>query len=116
MLAGLALTASPAQAGQGFAGRWVATDGDGSSLVLSVQGGGDRFAVREVDDAASVCGGAPASVSGSGLAQGDTLAVSATLVCLPGGNVFRHRLQLSFVLTSTDTLTDNDGVVWQRTG
>jgi hypothetical protein len=117
MLAAGALTASPARADQGFAGRWVATDGDGSNLVLSIHGDAGRYAVREVDDAASVCGGAPAAVNGSGVAQGETLEVAATLVCLPRGNVFRHRLQLSFVLdTSTDTLMDNDGVTWQRTG
>ena len=117
LFAGWALNASPAQAGQGFAGRWVATDLDGSNLVLSVQGDAGRYAVREVDDAASVCGGDPAAVSGSGVARAETLTVAATLVCLPGGNVFRHRLQLSFALdTSTDTLTDNDGVIWRRTG
>jgi hypothetical protein len=110
-----ALSVSPAQAATGFAGRWTAIDGDGSNLSLSIQGGGGgRHAVREVD-AASVCGGAPATVNGSGRADGDLLVVRATLACEPGGNIFRQRIEISFTYDATsDTLTDNDGVVWNR--
>jgi len=74
-LAASALTLSPVQAAEGFAGRWTATDGDGSNLSLAIQGSGTRYAVREVDDAATVCGGAPASVSGPGTADGTLLVV-----------------------------------------
>jgi hypothetical protein len=105
---------APAHAGDGFAGLWTATDGDGSSLSLSVQGGAVHYAVREVDDAATVCGGAPASVSGAGEADGQLLVVRATLACTPGGNIFRQRIELTFAHTAPDTLTDNDGVVWSR--
>jgi hypothetical protein len=114
-LAASALTLAPAQAAEGFAGQWTATDGDGSNLSLSINGSGARYAVREVDDAASVCGGAPASVTGAGKASGDLLVVQATLACQPGGNIFRHRIEIAFTYDATpDTLTDNDGVVWNR--
>src|SRR3954462_5491213 len=114
-LAASALTLSPAHAEEGFAGRWTATDGDGSNLSLSIQGGSARYAVREVDDAATVCGGAPASVNGAGKADGDLLVVQATLACAPGGNIFRHRIEITFTHGATpNTLTDNDGVIWTR--
>jgi hypothetical protein len=114
-LAASALTWSPAQAAAGFAGRWTAIDGDGSNLSISIKGSGQRYAVREVDDAATVCGGVPASVSGSGRADGDVLVVRVTLTCEPGGNIFRERIEISFAHDATsDTLTDNDGVVWTR--
>ena len=114
-LAVSALTVSPAQAAGGFAGRWTATDGDGSNLSLSIEGSGPRYALREVDDAATVCGGAPASVNGSGRADGDLLVVRVTLACEPGGNIFRQRIELTFAYDAApDTLTDNDGVVWNR--
>jgi hypothetical protein len=114
-LAASALTVSPAQAAEGFAGRWTATDGDGSNLSLSIQGSGSRYAVREVDDAATVCGGAPASVNGNGKADGNLLVVQATLACEPGGNIFRQRIEITFTYNATpDTLTDNDSVVWNR--
>jgi hypothetical protein len=107
----------PAHASGAFAGQWSATDHDGSHLTLSVQGGEGRYAVREVDDAATVCGGAPATVSGPGTADGSLLVVRATLACTPGGNAFRQRIELSFTYEPTpETLTDNDGVVWTRAG
>ncbi|MDQ1696360.1 MAG: hypothetical protein QOJ03_1713 [Frankiaceae bacterium] len=113
-LAASALTLSPAYAAAGVAGQWTATDGDGSNLSLSIHGGSVRYAVREVDDAATVCGGAPASVNGAGKAEGELLVVQATLACAPGGNVFRQRIEITFTHSATDTLTDNDGVVWTR--
>jgi hypothetical protein len=116
-LAASALSLAPAHAAASFSGHWTATDGDGSNLSLSVQGRGVHYAVREVDDAASVCGGAPASVNGAGEAHGELLVVQATLACAPGGNTFRQRIEIRFAYNATaDTLTDNDGVVWSRAG
>ena len=41
--------------------------------------------------------------------------MDATLTCLPGGNVLRHRLSVEFFFSSgNDTLTDQFGVVWHR--
>lgn len=114
-LAASALALSPAHAAEAFAGRWVATDGDGSHLSLSIHGSGGHYGVREVDDAATVCGGAPASVNGSGEVEGAVLVVQATLACAPGGNIFRQRFEITFTQSATPaTLADNDGVVWNR--
>ena len=111
-------TSAAASAGTGFVGSWSATDHDGSNLSLSVQGGGSgHYAVRERDEAATVCGGAPAQVVGAGTADGAFLGVPVTLTCLPGGNVFRQRVFISFTYdANSDTLTDNEGVIWTRTG
>jgi hypothetical protein len=115
--AATAVSVPPAHAAEGFPGHWAATDHDGSNLSLAVHGNGARYAVREVDDAATVCGGAPASVSGSGAAEGQLLVVRAALACAPGGNVFRQQIEITFTYDATaDVLTDNDGVVWSRVG
>jgi hypothetical protein len=115
--AATAVNLPAAHAAEGFSGRWAATDRDGSTLALAVHGSGPRYAVREVDDAATVCGGAPASVSGAGMAEGHVLVVRAALACAPGGNVFRQQIEISFSYDATaDVLTDNDGVVWSRVG
>src|SRR3954451_4016748 len=92
-VAGL-LTAAPGAAAGGYLGSWVATDTlDGSNLSLSIHsGGGGHYAVREVDDAATVCNGAAASLNGSGAVDGDTLVVPVTLACMPGGNIIRQRI------------------------
>lgn len=114
---GALLMATPGAAAGGFAGSWTATDTlDGSSMSLSVRGGGGgHWAVREVDSAASVCGGVPAAVTGPGSLDGNVLVVPSTLTCMPGGNILRERIALTFVYSSgNDTLTDNDGVVWHR--
>jgi hypothetical protein len=111
-----ALSVSPAHAAGTYAGSWTATDvPDGSALSLSIQGVGPRYAVREVDAAATVCGGAPATVSGRGREDGPYLVATVTLACEPGGNVFREHVQVFFSYDAgTDTLTDNEGVVWYR--
>lgn len=99
-----------------FLGSWTSVDTDGSNQSLRISGGGsDNYAMFLYDDAASVCGGAPARVTGSGTADGDSLVFRGTLSCAGGGNVFRERLVLEFELDSgADTLTDFSGVVWQR--
>jgi hypothetical protein len=111
-------TSGAASAGTGFVGSWSATDHDGSNLSLSIQGGGaGHYAVREFDDTATVCGGAPAQVVGAGTADGDFLGVPVALSCLPSGNVFRQRVFISFTYdANSDTITDDTGVIWTRTG
>jgi hypothetical protein len=114
VVAASAVGVAPAQAAGSYQGRWTATDHDGSHMTLSIQGVGPRYAVREVDDSAtSVCGGAPATVSGLGAVDGDWLVVHATLACTPGGNPLRSRVEIAFSYdASTGTLVDNEGVVW----
>ena len=117
LLASLAV-AQPASAAQGaLAGTWVSVDvGDGSDQVLSIVGSGVRnYSVFYVDHAATVCGGAPAKVVGTGKLQGDVLQTVGTLTCKPGGNVFRARIGIAYEYDAgTDTLTDEFGNVWTR--
>jgi hypothetical protein len=112
------LAVAPASAAGGFAGSWSATDtADGSRLTLSINGSGGHYAVREVDDAANVCGGAAAAVNGSGSLDGGVLVAPVTLVCAGGGNIFRHRIAIAFTYDATaDQLIGDDGVVWHRSG
>ena len=110
------LGASPAVAAQGsLAGTWTSTDTDGSNQTLTITASGRRvYAMSLYDDAASLCGGAPASASGSGSVEGGTLLMHAAAVCLPGGNVLRGVIDIGFTQASDDTLIDDFGVVWSR--
>lgn len=112
----LAATSSAFAAGGELSGTWTSTDTDGSSQTLEVRGSGAHvYAMSLVDDAASACDGNPAGVVGSGVVDGDTVLMTATLTCQPGGNIFRGRLFIEFVYDAqTDTLTDFFGVTWYR--
>ena len=108
-------TAATARTGD-LAGTWTSIDTDGSSQELEIRGSGQgAYSAFLVDDAATVCGGAPAMYVGTGRLDGDTLAVWGTLTCLPGGNVIRGRIPFEFTYSAaTDTLTDFTGVTWSR--
>ena len=101
-----------------FRGSWTSIDIDGSHQTLDIRGSGrsGHYAVVLFDDSATVsCHGSPARLQGSGLAEGNTLFVTGTLTCMPGGNPLRGRISISFVYNpGTDTLTDEFGVTWYR--
>lgn len=110
---------APASAAEGpLAGTWVSVDIDGSNQTLTLHGAGKQsYAAFLRDDFTSgVCGGPPAKLAGTALVDGDELLVRGTLVCLPGGNpVPRVRVAVGFAYDAqTDTLTDEAGVVWER--
>jgi hypothetical protein len=112
-------TASDAVAAQDsvFDGTWTSTDLDGSNQSLSVSGSGQgALAMFLFDDAATnACGGRPARLVGTGVPDGDSLVMSGTLTCVPGGNVLRFRISFGFEYSpATDTLTDESGVTWNR--
>lgn len=114
-----AVVAAPASAKSGdFAGSWVSVDLDGSNQTLRIKGAGNHvYAMFYRDDRTSgICGGAPAKVTGRGVAEGDALASRGTLVCLPGGNPLPgQRVATEYHYhAGTDTLTDSWGVVWRR--
>jgi hypothetical protein len=108
----------PASAASGdLAGTWTSTDTDGSSQTLDVSGSGNNsYSMYLFDDSAtSACGGAPAKLVGTGVLDGNDLTMTGALVCLPGGNQLRFRIDYGFVYSAgTDTLTDDAGVVWTR--
>jgi hypothetical protein len=101
-----------------FTGTWTSTDFDGSNQTLTVGGSGTvgRHSVQLFDDSAtSACEGAPARVSGLGTVDESTLVMTGTLTCMPGGNPLRFRISIAFEHdAATDTLTDEFGVVWER--
>lgn len=84
---------------------------------MRVAGSGrGAYAMFVFDDSATgACGGRAAHVVGRGIADGSSVLMDATLTCLPGGNVLRHRLSVEFFFSSgNDTLTDQFGVLWHR--
>jgi hypothetical protein len=114
----VAMTASgPAGAAPGqvaFNGTWTSIDTDGSHQVMRISGGGQRRAIMLYDDSAtSACQGQPALVSGAGVVDGPFLFSVVSVVCLPGGNPLRGRVEFA-LMQSGDTLVDASGVVWTR--
>lgn len=98
-----------------LAGTWSSTDTDGSAQTLRISGSGTRtYAMYLLDQAGTVCGGAPASVAGTGVVDGDSLVLTGTLACRPGGAIL-GRGSIGFTYDAgSDTLTDEFGVVWRR--
>ena len=99
-----------------LSGTWTSTDSDGSSQIMTIQGSGQRaYAITAVDLAATLCGGAPALVVGAGSVVEDGLDAVITVACIPGGNLLRFRVPISYEYDAgADTLTDSFGVVWSR--
>jgi hypothetical protein len=112
------ITGQPASATSGdVAGTWTSIDHDGSNQTLDVMGSGNNvYAISLFDDSAtSACDGAPAKLVGTGVLDGEELSMRGTVVCLPGGNQFRFRIDFGFEYDAqADTLTDVTGVVWHR--
>ena len=112
------LLGAPASAAPGdLAGTWTSTDIDGSNQRLDVRGSGtSSYAIYLFDDSATgACDGDPAKLIGTGILDGSDFSTMGTLVCLPGGNRLRFRIDYGFVYSaSADTLTDDAGVVWTR--
>ena len=120
VLAGVAMGAGAAASPQDdvFRGSWTSIDNDGSHQTLDIQGSGrgGHHAMFYFDDAATgQCDGSPAHAQGSGEVDGNTLVMTGTLTCMPGGNPLRFRLSITFEYDpGTDTLTDDFGVLWHR--
>jgi hypothetical protein len=117
---------------QPFVGTWVSTDSDGSSQTMEIEPsrGGEHEVVIHDDAATAACGGAPATLTGSGRPQnGAMLVIAVELTCDDGSTPvpmsdpesareLRETLaNLTFVHDpATDELTDSLGVVWRRAG
>lgn len=118
---GVAVDAGPASAAEGtLAGTWTSVDLDGSNQTLTLHGAGNPwYSSFLFDDFTSgVCGGPPAKLVGTAVADGDEVFVRGTLVCLGSGNPIPG-IRVGFVLTydaEDDTLVDEGGVVWERAG
>jgi len=111
-----------------FLGTWVSTDGDGSTQTMTIGASGNgAVEILVHDDLASVCSGAPSTMTGTGRLAGamELVIPSAVLTCDDGsepealsGPPLEEQLQnLTFVHDpGTDALTDTLGLVWAREG
>ena len=109
-----------------FPGTWISTDGDGSTQTMTIRALGDgAVEITVQDDAASVCSGAPSTMTGTGRLEGSTELVvpSPVLTCddgsepeaLSGPPLEEQLRDLTFVHDpQTDAFTDNFGSVWER--
>lgn len=114
--------------GSPFLGTWVTTDLDGSTPTMVVRAsGGEAAEIVVRDDLASVCSGAPSTMTGAGRLEGAGQLVipSPALTCddgsepeaLSGPPLEEQLRDLTFVHDpDIDALTDNLGSVWQRVG
>ena len=111
-----------------FLGTWVSLDADGSTPTMMIEVSEDgTVGIMVHDDPASVCSGAPSTMSGAGGFEGDAELIIPTpvLTCDDGsqpealsGPPLEEQLQnLTFIYDAeSDTLIDNFGSVWTREG
>jgi hypothetical protein len=106
-------------------GTWVSTDTDGSSQTMKIRAeGAEAYGVVLNDDAATVCSGAPATLTGTGQIEGAELVLPApvltcddgtTPVPVDGSSLEEAVRDYTLVYDSESaTLTDNFGIRWQR--
>lgn len=121
VIVGGVVGAGPALAAEGaLAGTWYSVDLDGSNQTLTLHGAGNQsYSMFLFDDyTTGVCGGPPAKLVGTAVADGDEVFIRGTLVCLGGGNPIPG-IRVVIGLTydaDEDTLIDEGGVVWERAG
>jgi hypothetical protein len=111
-----------------FRGTWFTNDTDGSTPTMTVQVAEDGVVeIVVLDDLASVCSGAPSTMTGTGRLEGETVLVIPTpvLTCddgtvpqaLDGGSLEEILRDLTFTHDpGSDTLSDNIGAAWHREG
>jgi hypothetical protein len=112
-----------------FEGTWVSTsDADGGTQTMSVSvSADDTVAVVVTDDVATVCGGTPSTMTGTGRIEDGTALVipSPMYTCDDGsepetlsGPPLEEALRdwTLFLDLETDTLSDGVGGVWLREG
>jgi hypothetical protein len=109
-----------------FRGIWFSTDDDGSAVTMTVDVSSDGvFEITALDDRASVCSGAPSTMTGTGRLEGETQLVipAPVLTCddgtepqaLDGGSLEDILRDLTFTHVSENaTLTDSLGSRWTR--
>lgn len=112
--------ASPAeQPANSFAGNWVSTDVDGSFQTMTIRANPDgAYEMVLHDDMTGPCSG-PSTDTGTGRLDraGRLVILSITTTCESGGEPAGAGDHLIFVHDpTTDTLTDDVGVVWQQDG
>ena len=121
-------TSTPVFESGSVEGTWVTTDADGSTPTMTVQVTEDGIVeIIVLDDVASVCSGAPSTMTGTGGLEDETVLVipAPTLTCddgtepqaLEGGSLDDILQDLTFTHDpENDTLSDNIGSSWRREG
>jgi hypothetical protein len=108
-----------------FEGTWLSIDTDGSSQTMDIQSLEDHsYEVEVLDDSASVCSGAPATMTGTGRLENAELVVPAPeLTCdddstpatMDGSSLRKALRNYTLVYDpGTKTLRDNLDVQWSR--
>ena len=109
-----------------FLGTWFSIDGDGSAQTMGVRAPeGEAVEIVVQDEFASVCSGAPSTMTGTGRLEGarELVIPAPLLTCddgsepeaLSGPPLEEHLRNLTFVHDpQADTLTDSFGLVWDR--
>lgn len=107
-------------------GTWESIDTDGSYQTMDIRAvDGDGYEVVVDDDGASVCSGAPSTMTGTGRLDGAALVIptpkltcgdGSTRVPLDGSSLEELRDYTLVHDPATDTLTDSLGVQWWRPG
>ena len=106
-------------------GTWASVDADGSSQTMEIRAvDGGRYAIVVNDEAATVCSGVPATMTGTGQLDGAGLVIAApVLECDDGstpvpvdGSSLEDAVRDYTVVydAETATLTDSFGVEWHR--
>jgi hypothetical protein len=102
-----------------FAGNWVSTDRDGSFQTMTIRANPEgAYEMVLHDDMTRPCSG-PSTDTGTGRLDGAgrLVILSITTTCESGIEPVDAGDHLIFVRDpTTDTLTDDVGVVWQRDG
>ncbi len=110
-----------------FAGNWVTVDGDGSTLTMTIEVSPDgTVEIVIFDDFASVCSGAPSTMTGTGRLEGTELVIPTPVLTCDDGSVpealsgppLEEQLRnLTFALDpQAITLSDSLGSIWTREG
>jgi hypothetical protein len=97
-----------------FPGRWQSTDKDGSHQTLGITSDAALLGVTYNDTVATVCGGNPATATGSGIAAGYTLTLTLSVNCLNPTKFWGTAPYVFTYTLATDTLKDNYGIIWHR--
>ena len=107
-----------AQPPNSFAGNWGSTDSDGSFQTMTIRANPEgAYEMVLHDDMTGPCSG-PSTDTGTGSLDGAgrLVILSITTVCESGGEPVDAGDLIFVHDPTTDTLTDDFGVVWQRDG
>src|SRR5262249_40948630 len=108
------ILSNPFGASKGFAGAWESTDVvDGSHQTLTITA---DLQVSYRDDRAATCGGRPAHSTGTGSISGTQLTVVFAVYCLLPLESHGTATVTFTYNASRDTLSDDFGDLWTRTG